>query len=194
MPVMQTLFFPRRLMSLINVSWLSDKSYLDNLSLNSSMGRLMISSTLMGIFRFLALFSSLVNCSSSLLLLLFSLLRGVLDVSAGNAYVWLRDTWFSGVITREQPLKPNNNWKPLILLKAIKHFRYSATIFHYSLQYIPAMCLVNCEEPGIGIPSLTDMSYGKFIESGIRPTWLFDLGVSVTLGVPKIIRQKLLFY
>lgn len=36
--------------------------------------------------------------------------------------------------------------------------------------YLPAMCRVYCEEPGTGIPSLTDMSYGKFNESGTRLT------------------------
>ncbi|KAE9531893.1 hypothetical protein AGLY_010095 [Aphis glycines] len=108
------------------------RSYLDNLSLNSSMGRLIMSSTLIGIFRFLALFSSLVSCSSSLLLLFLNLLRGVLGPSTGNAYVWLRATWCSGVIT--------------------------------------PMCRLNCEEPGTGMPSLTDISYGRFNESGTRPT------------------------
>lgn len=50
--------------------------------------------------------------------------------------------------------------------------------------YEPAMCLLNCEEPGTGMPSLADISYGRFNESGTRPMW-FDLAVSVAFGVPK---------
>ena len=61
-----TLFFPRRLMSLISESWASVKSYLESLSLNSSIGRLMMSSVLIGIPIDRAFFSSLERCSSDL--------------------------------------------------------------------------------------------------------------------------------
>lgn len=43
-----TLFLPRRRMSRISDSWVSLRSYLDNRSLNSSIGKLMISTTAIG--------------------------------------------------------------------------------------------------------------------------------------------------
>jgi hypothetical protein len=60
-----TLFFPRRLMSLMSDSCASLRSYLDNRSLNSSIGKFIISFTFIGIFIARARFSSLFKCSSS---------------------------------------------------------------------------------------------------------------------------------
>lgn len=92
-----TLFLPLLRMSLIKLSCVSLRSNLDSLSLNSSIGRLMMSSTEMGTLRALALFSSLVKCSSSDFLPLdLSLETGLCTaplLSAGRWYVWLCWMW-----------------------------------------------------------------------------------------------------
>lgn len=62
-------------MSLIRLNWGSLKSYLERRSLNSSIGRFIMSSTDIGTFNARARFSSRVKCSSSL----FRPLTGIIN-------------------------------------------------------------------------------------------------------------------
>ena len=61
----RTLFLPRRRMSRMSESCASVRSYLERRSLNSSIGRLMMSSTVIGTSIDRARFSSRLRCSSS---------------------------------------------------------------------------------------------------------------------------------